>query len=207
MSIDVPLRCRCGKVFGVARDVSPTKGNRVVCYCRDCQAFARFLDRPDREVGHLGDVLDPLGGSDIYQTAAARVSITEGASHLRAMRLSPRGLIRWYTGCCKTPVANTVSGRVPFAGLVQPFMDHAGPGRDEVLGPPAYVHGKGAIGGQPAHAPATVTPRFAFRAARRLLRWLVTGMATPSPFFDPKTKAPIVAPEVLTPDQRRALTA
>ena len=182
----------------MAREVSPKKGNRVVCYCRDCQAFARFLDRPD--------MIDALGGSDIYQTAAARVSITDGVSHLRAMRLSPKGLIRWYTDCCKTPVANTVGGRVPFSGLVQPIMDHATRSRDVVLGPPTYVHGKGAIGGKPSHAHETASPRFMFRAARRLLRWLITGQASPSPFFDPKTRAPIVTPEVLTQDQRRALT-
>jgi len=40
---------------GVASDVSPSTGFRFVCYCKDCQALARFLER--------ADVLDPVGGS------------------------------------------------------------------------------------------------------------------------------------------------
>jgi hypothetical protein len=43
LSLDVPLRCRCGHVRGTAREVSPSTGFRFVCYCTDCQAFARFL--------------------------------------------------------------------------------------------------------------------------------------------------------------------
>jgi len=49
---------------GVASDVSPSTGLRFVCYCKDCQAFARFLER--------ADVLDPAGGTDIFQMPPAR---------------------------------------------------------------------------------------------------------------------------------------
>jgi Family of unknown function (DUF6151) len=45
-------------VRGVASDISPSGGLRFVCYCGDCQAFARFLDR--------ADVLDAAGGTDIF---------------------------------------------------------------------------------------------------------------------------------------------
>jgi len=40
---------------GVASDVSPSSGFRFVCYCKDCQAFARFLER--------ADVLNPAGSA------------------------------------------------------------------------------------------------------------------------------------------------
>ena len=40
---NIPLRCRCGEVRGTALDVNGGVGNRVVCYCHDCQAFARHL--------------------------------------------------------------------------------------------------------------------------------------------------------------------
>ena len=43
---------------GVASNISPSSGFRFV-RCKDCQAFARFLDR--------ADVLDPAGGTDIFQ--------------------------------------------------------------------------------------------------------------------------------------------
>jgi len=38
---------RCSRVRGVASEVVPYAGFRFVCYCQDCQAFARFLDRLD----------------------------------------------------------------------------------------------------------------------------------------------------------------
>ena len=66
--VDLPLRCRCGRVRGVASDVSPSTGFRFVCYCKDCQAFARFLER--------ADVLDSAGGTDIFQMPPGRVKLT-----------------------------------------------------------------------------------------------------------------------------------
>jgi hypothetical protein len=45
--MNVPLRCRCGRVRGVASDVSRSTGFRFICYCKDCQAFAHFLGRAD----------------------------------------------------------------------------------------------------------------------------------------------------------------
>jgi hypothetical protein len=40
---DVQLRCKCGHVRGIAQEVARYAGFRFVCYCEDCQAFARFL--------------------------------------------------------------------------------------------------------------------------------------------------------------------
>jgi hypothetical protein len=60
---ELQLRCRCARVRGVARDVSPRHGLRLVCYCHDCRAFARFLER--------ADVLDAAGGTDIFQMPPA----------------------------------------------------------------------------------------------------------------------------------------
>ena len=71
MPLDLPLRCQCGRMRGVASHVSPSSGFRFVCYCGDCQAFARFLDR--------ADVLDHAGGTDIFHMPPARVKLTAGA--------------------------------------------------------------------------------------------------------------------------------
>jgi Family of unknown function (DUF6151) len=62
---DVPLRCRCGHVRGVAKNVEPRAGFRLFCYCRDCQTFARLIERPD--------MLDPAGGTDMFQMPTGRV--------------------------------------------------------------------------------------------------------------------------------------
>lgn len=180
--------------------MSPTTGNRIVCYCDDCQAFARFLERPD--------ILDSLGGTDIFQMAVSRLRITQGESELRCMRLSPKGLIRWYTACCKTPVGNTVGGRLPLIGLIHSFMDHESKGRprDQVLGKPAgYVFGRFARGGLPAHAHPKVPLGLVVRVLFLITAWLITSRGKPSPLFDSKTKAARVEPLVLHRNEREAL--
>jgi hypothetical protein len=78
LPLDLPLRCRCGYVRGIARGVSPSTGFRVLCYCKDCQAFARFLNR--------ADILDAAGGTDIFQMPPARVKLTAGADAVRCLR-------------------------------------------------------------------------------------------------------------------------
>lgn len=72
--LNLPLRCRCGHLRGLAIRVSPSCGFRVLCYCKDCRAFAHFLER--------GDALDPAGGTDIFQMPPARVTLTAGADAL-----------------------------------------------------------------------------------------------------------------------------
>ena len=114
--VDLPLRCRCGRMRGVASDVSRSTGFRVVCYCKDCQAFARFLERVD--------VLDPAGGTDIFQMPPGHVKLTAGTDAMRCLRLSDK-VLRWYTECCRTPIANTAARpNFPVIGLVHSFMDH-----------------------------------------------------------------------------------
>jgi hypothetical protein len=197
MSSDVPLRCRCARVRGVASDVSSSTGFRFICYCRDCQSFARFLGRPD--------VLDPAGGTDIFQMPPARVRLTEGADALRCVRLSDR-VLRWYADCCRTPIANTAAGpRFPLVAVIHAFMDHeaGGRSRDEVLGPPlCRIFERSAIGPLPADAPPPASVAVFTRRAPLLLRWWARGLAWPTPFFDDRTKAPRASPRVLTQSER-----
>jgi Family of unknown function (DUF6151) len=200
MATDIPLRCSCGTLRGVAVAVSPGNGCRVVCYCGDCQAYARFLS-------HAGTT-DAWGGTDIFQMAPNSVRITAGADALRCVRLSDKGMYRWYCGACKTPVGNSMSARVPFIGLIHSFMDHAGDGRtrDDVLGKPiGYTQTKSAIGTLPAPAPGSSRLRVIGRSVRLLAKWWLTGAASPSAFFDEKTHAPRSLPRVLRSDERRAL--
>ena len=108
---DLDFTCRCGEVRAVLEGASPEAGNHVKCYCRDCQAFMYFC-------GHEADGLDPAGGSEIYQVKATSVRFSQGADRLAAVRLTGGPLVRWYTTCCKTPVANTpMPGWLDFAGF------------------------------------------------------------------------------------------
>ena len=198
---DVPLRCRCGALRGVATGLSPRTGNRAVCYCDDCQAYAHFLGRTD--------VLDAHGGTDIFQITPSQVRITDGADRLRCMRLSENGLMRWYAGCCDTPLGNPLaSARVPFVGVVHAVMDHAGDGRsrDEVLGKPrGYIYGRFAVGGLPRHAHPTAPIGMILRALGTLVSAAVRGKHGPSPFFDGSSGQPVTTPRVLSADERESL--
>ncbi len=202
---DLPLSCTCGAVRGRLRDVSASSGNRLVCYCDDCQSFAHFLGRAD-------EILDPQGGSDIFQMAPAHIEITEGTDHLACMRLTPKGLLRWYTDCCKTPIANTLaSSRVPFAGVLDACTDHAGDGRsrDEALGPVlARVFGRFRVAKDDPNAPAATDRPPAsviFRSASKLLMAWLRREHAPSPFFDAQTGGPRATPKVLSEDELTAL--
>ncbi|MDE2382484.1 MAG: hypothetical protein KGL71_09785, partial [Xanthomonadaceae bacterium] len=90
------LSCRCGQVQG---EFNPARSyTRATCYCADCRAFARWLG---------GDgLLDAAGGSDIVAMAPDGLRFTQGLDQLACMSLGPRGLLRWYARCCRTPLGN-----------------------------------------------------------------------------------------------------
>jgi len=199
MPTDIPLRCACGSIRGTANAASSKTGTRIVCYCNDCQAFARFLGRPD--------ITDLHGGTDIFQMAPGRLRITAGMDALRCVRLSDNGLHRWYCGECKTPIGNTRGPRVPFVGVMHSFMDHAGDGRtrDQALGEPiGVIQRETAIGTVPRRAHDASLLRLIGRTVRLMATWWLTGLGSPSPFFD-EQGAPRSTPRVLTPNERQAL--
>ncbi len=199
MGTDVPLSCRCGQVRGTARACSPTSGVHVTCMCDDCQCFAHWLERAD-------DVLDEWGGTEVFQLAPNQVSIDAGREHIRLMRLSPKGLFRWYTACCRTPLGNTLpTNRAPFVGLQAACMDLPEDERSRALGPIlARVNGR--YGRPPL--PPDAHPRAPFSVIRRsvglLLRNRLRRRGQPHPFFDAAGE-PIVAPEVIALEVRAQL--
>jgi len=195
MAVDVPLKCSCGSVRGVAKNISPESGNHLVCYCKDCQNFACYL-------GGEKDILDEFGGTDIFQTTMpAQIEITEGKEQLRCMRLKEKGLFRWYTECCKTPVGNIMSPAMPFIGLVHSFMDDEGV-RDKNLGPVVfYAFGKFAIKTPPDDKNDEGFPvRIMMRTILKMLMARIRGQHKPHPFFDNVGK-PISEPIIIAIDK------
>jgi hypothetical protein len=191
-----PIQCRCGTLKG---HVSRSHGvNRCVCYCRDCQAFARFLGRAD-------EILDASGGTDVIQTRAANVVFTAGSESLACMRLTPNGMLRWYSTCCKTPIGNTVANpKVSFVGLVHTCLEGTGPTLDASFGPVrAYVNTQSAKGGGKSSPLALIA--VILRVMGIVARARVDGSYKRSPFFAGGTGAPIVAPKVLSPGERDQL--
>jgi hypothetical protein len=194
---DLPLRCLCGHVRGAANEVAPYAGFRFVCYCQDCQAFARFLERPD--------VLDTAGGTDIFQMPPGRVKLTAGTDAVRCLHFSSK-IFRWYADCCRTPIGNTAGPHFPVVGLIHSFMDADGHSRDEVLGAPlCRIYERSAVGPLPPNAPAPPSRGLIALRASRLFGWWLRGIGRPTPFFDGHTSAPLSAPRVLSPSERAAL--
>lgn len=200
MALDLPLRCRCGHVRGLARAIAPSAVFRFVCYCQHCQAFARFLERPD--------VLDAAGGTDIVQLPAARVTLAAGVDAVRCLTFSGK-VLRWYAACCRTPIANTAAGAgFPIVAILHPFMDHqaVGHSRDELLGPPlCRIYRRSAIAPLPSDAPPSPSLGVFVNRAAKIFGWWLRGLGRPNPFFDDQTNAPLAAPRVLTSSERVTL--
>jgi Family of unknown function (DUF6151) len=202
MRRDVPLACGCGVVRGIAHDVGPETGNRAVCYCDDCQAFARWL-------GRASEILDASGGTDIFQMSQGKIALTHGAERVACMRLTAHGLVRWYASCCKTPIGNTVATRqVPFVGLIRQFIAESTLDEpiDRVLGPVrGRVHTRFATGQAPALGHSDPPWRMLLRVFGMLLRWRLRGDHERSPFFVAATGELRARAHVLTKGERDAL--
>ncbi len=197
MHRDVVLRCRCGEVQGLLTDAVAQNVNRVVCYCADCQAFVHHLDR--------ADLLDGHGGTDIVQVAPAALSFSRGTERIRGLRLTQKGLCRWYAGCCKTPLGNTVGPAIPFVGIVAQVFEQLDGGADALFGRPLGAsHGKYAVGEAPAGSDS-LNLRLLGRSIRMVLGWRLRGRTWPHPFFHRATGAPRYPLEILTTAQREAL--
>jgi hypothetical protein len=193
----IHLRCRCGKLQG---ELDPGGvAARAVCYCKDCQAFARFL-------GREGELLDAAGGTEVAASLPGAVRFTNGLEHLGCMSLSPRGLYRWYATCCRTPIGNTPRDpKTPYVGLVRACLDAPPETLDRQLGRSRILVQTGS-----ARAPVKSTPaRTAWAVVRigtMMLRARLGGGYRSNPFFLPDSAAPLRQPQVLTQGERAALT-
>ena len=118
---------------------------------------------------------------------------------------SPKGLFRFHTTCCNTPIGNTLSPRS--------LCRHRRPGVltiipktvDGVFGPPiGAILGKYAIG-KPLGDSTGINLRSLLRATCKVLGWRLRGRAWPNPLLQPKTREPVFPLKVLAQEQREAL--
>jgi hypothetical protein len=186
-----PLHCRCGTIKGFVSN--PQSANRVVCYCKDCQAFARFL-------GQESETLDAQGGSDIVQTLPKNVTFTEGTDALACMRLTDKGMVRWYAGCCKTPIGNTLENyKISFVGLLHNCLETPERSLTDSFGAVrTYANPQGAVGEPKPKAAGMGTTIWWF--VTTILGARVNGGYKRTPFF--RDGRPIATPRVISSVER-----
>ena len=179
--------CTCGGLTGHISVEGQKSGLRLLCHCPDCRANEIYHQQPD-----------PVDGVDLFQLAPHAITITKGSEHLRLMRLGPKGLFRWYAGCCGMPFANTLAKpQLSFAGLRSDlFADKT------VLG---KVKAESQIP-RPGKPPRNRgMARMVYGIFARMLTARLSGLWRQTPFFNVETGKPVAEPEVLSKEDRAKL--
>ncbi|MBQ4811707.1 hypothetical protein J8M20_10185 [Pseudoalteromonas luteoviolacea] len=168
------IRCDCGALQGRVACGAHFFQNRVMCYCDDCQAFVNHL-------GHESS-LNQYGGTDVYQVSASQVSIVSGHEHLKCLKVTPKGVHRWYASCCNAPIGNTIGPQWPLVGFISSVIVQD---LDSIVGPI-----KGSVFCQFANQPVPKEVKGRWSHKRivatmviKLLVWRILGKAQPNPFY------------------------
>lgn len=182
------IQCKCSQIRGLLTSTTPS--NRCICYCDDCQAFARHLQAQG--------TLDDRGGTEIIQLPQSNLQFTHGADKLACLRLTEAGMLRWYSACCNTPIGNTPANpRVSFVGLIHTCLVGDAQYRQASFGPVTMVVGvKSAIGDGKPHAAGLVSG--VAKTMAMIIKARLSGAYRRSPFFNPETGAAVAKPKVLT---------
>lgn len=189
------LRCRCGQLRGQV-DAGRIAA-RAVCYCKDCQAYGHFLGT---------GVLDAAGGTEVAATLPAAVRFDAGLEHLACMSLGPKGIYRWYASCCRTPVGNTPRDQhMAYVGLVRACLDADDATLERELGAVRLrANTRSAAAPVAAHPLAAAWPLA--RIVTMLAKARLGGAWRANPFFGTRADEPVKPVQVLSLEERKALT-
>jgi hypothetical protein len=167
---------------------------RAVCYCEDCQAYARFL--------HTPGIVDQDGGTEVVASLPKHVHFTAGLDVLACMSLSERGILRWYASCCNAPVGNTPRDpKLPYVGVVHSCLEASSPTIESSFG---QLHM--AVNTKSARNKVRSTPIASTVGLLTLMKSVLgarlTGAYKINPFFMPSSRIPIRQPHVLSNSER-----
>lgn len=141
----IALHCRCHQVQGEL--ATALTYVRATCYCKSCQAYARWLGTPG--------LMDAAGGTDVIATRPTNLRFTAGEEHIACMSLSERGIYRWYAACCRTPLGNTArTPAVHYVGVPTVCLGNTGGAVDAAFGPA----GRCVLNTDSATVPVRATP-------------------------------------------------
>ncbi len=187
------LQCQCGALRG---QLSHTHhAVRGVCYCKDCRAYSHHL-------GTESLTHDSLGGAAFVGTQSKFVSFTDGAQHLACLSLSPKGLLRWYSKCCNSPICNTTRNwKFPYVGLIASCLkDDAASFEHAFPRIRMRVNTGSAKQAPPSMHLSTMVTLASF--IPRIMASGVNGTYRRTPFFSSPKGTPIVPVIVLTDEER-----
>ncbi|NVO55727.1 hypothetical protein HW561_07990 [Rhodobacteraceae bacterium B1Z28] len=185
---DLAFSCTCGSLKGRITAKGAKSGTHVACFCQDCRAAQLYFGQPDPAPGPV----------EILQITPEEIEIETGLEHLAVMRLSPRGMLRWYANCCNAPLATTSrTPKFPFAGFIlQRITNPQGLGPITTRGFVPQPNGKQKHE-RLGHA--------IFGMLNRVARSRLSGSWKNTPFFNHKTSEPVVTPTVISKSERAAL--
>ncbi|MFD3189532.1 DUF6151 family protein [Sedimentitalea sp. HM32M-2] len=184
----IGFACECGQIRGHISPAGPRAGTHLICHCRDCRAAELYLNQPD----------PGPEGVDLYQTTPDTVHVDSGAEHLAVLRLGPKGPLRWYAGCCKVPLFNTLARPgLPFAAVRVARLDDAAK-----LGPIQAHCFIPQPGGASKHRGAG---RLAWNLLTRMGAARLSGRWRQTPFFDAASGAPVAPIHLLSKEERAKL--
>lgn len=164
--------------------------------CDDCQSYAYYLKREE-------DILDANRGTEIFPVYPSQLKIETGFEHLSCVKLSLKGIFRWFTECCHTPVGNTSSPRMPYVGVVHNFIDLSEEEKEKELGPVTLrIFAKFGKGPFPPGAHQKVPLRLMMTIAPFLIRGILLKKSLPNPFFDTASRSPTKEPRAVTKEER-----
>lgn len=183
------IQCACGQVEGIVQNFPKNTPGRLVCYCDDCQNYLKHL--------HRDDLLNFAGGTELVPVYPQDLKITKGQDHLQCLRLTSKGMFRWYTSCCNTPICNTQPG-FPWIGFNS--CVYKGINLEKEVGPVrSSVYGMYASQTPPKGTSHKLKPKDMMAVLPFVIKGFILGKSKPSPFFKEDGKTPIKEPLVLKP--------
>jgi len=191
------IQCECGKFEAELNAFPKNTPGRLKCYCDDCQSYLHHIKR--------ADLLDSNGGTEVIPIYPADIRILKGQEQLKCARLSNKGMFRFFTACCNTPIANT-RPNTPWVGVHRRVYVVKDPNKlDQTLGPiRSSIMGRFAKGTPPAGTPKTFNLKAFASVMPFILKGKIFKKFTPSPFFIEDGLTAIVDTHVLSLEERQA---
>ncbi len=185
---DTKFSCTCGQLSGCIRNVAPQTVVRARCFCADCRAAEICHNQPDP-----GE-----NGVDLVMVDPATLSIDQGADNLAAIKIYPKGILRWYAKCCGARLFNTLdTARFVFITVAADRVD-----KKDALGPEQARAFVKQPNGKVKHENAG---RLYVPMILRSVGRLFTGRWRDNPLFDRETGAMRAEPHILTREERRSI--